>query len=1471
MKTKLLRLMAAVSIVALLLPTTLVMARPEEPPVFEAVQVDSVVELEKEAIYIVLLEDAPLATFEGGVRGMTATSPMATGAAKLDAESPASVSYLGYLAEQQGKFIASAERELDRHLDVIYQYAAALNGLAARMTPAEAEALAGLPGVVHIERDFNRQIETDAGPGWMGVYGLWDGTATGGTPTQGEGMLIGVLDTGINMDHPSFAEVGPSDGYVHVNPLGDDVFLGLCATEPLTYTCNNKLIGAYDYVDAISSEADGPEDSNGHGSHTSSTAAGNTLEDVVVDLGGYVVTRTISGMAPHANIIMYDVCYEGGGCPNSATNAAISQAVMNGVDVINYSIGGGPSDPWQDSNSQAYLAARTAGVFVSTSAGNDGSAPGTVGSPANAPWLLSVGNASHNRTFMNSISFSGGGGALTDISGRSVGEAYGPVSIVHAKNYTSTVTANDNLCGDPFAPGTWSGEIVVCDRGGFALVDKAANVAAGGAGGVIIANAAANGEQMYATVLGLPSSHINYTDAEALRAWLDAGTGHMATLGRAEAVIDDAFGDRMSPSSSRGPNLPVLDVIKPSVIAPGTDILAAYHDGPEYAMIGGTSMASPHTAGVALLVRSAHPTWTPAEVQSAMESTALTAPIFKEDWVTEADPFDYGAGRTYAEYAVKAGFVLGETEANYTDADPLSGGDPSTLNLTVLGQDQCLSSCSWTRELQSTMDEAVTWTLSTTDGAISVDPISFTLPAGGTQVVTVTADVDGMTYDEWYFGRVDFAPDTADTVPAHFTVAANPSAGVLPESIDIETRRDVGAKLLEDLEVAESPDLTVEAFGLIEPTTEGSVVAQHPDLGQDFPDIFFGFTEVVTTAVSVPAGAKRLVAEVFDTTSEDLDMLVFPDMDDDGMPELADVDLDGEACQSAAGGPWESCDILEPSEGTWFVMILNYTEVQPGGDPVTLGTAVVTGVDAGNMSFDQPSSVATATPFSMTLMWDEMMAPGDVWYGGFSVGTTSGTPGDIRAVIPVTIVRLEDDVAKAIDNVVRDASGITVTYEIAVQPNLSGDDYTVTFTDTIPAGMTYVPGSATGGATVAGDQLTWSIAMDSDFKYVGTDNTTDASCSTPWGPYMDWLTVAGFTPDPDVSGDTDVWTAFSTYGGFEYYGKHYDSGLSFADDGFAMLDPGSNYGGAPWTNQMIPDSDAPNNVIAAFWKDLEIVYDAATNKGVTMVGTGPGGVAVVEYDDVQPYDGDGSIHYDFEIFMWTSAGPGPEIMFAYDNVVGPVNDVTVGLEDETGTLATPYWYNEPTPIADGLIVCFDYVGPEEVLVTYQATVDDPWVDGTYVNTVVHDTDALGTVEAGTEETFTVVALPTITKTVDRAAITKHGDIVTYTITLDSMSASVVSDLTMTDQLPSEVTFDSWVLQNGATLTQTDTVEWTGSIAAGGTESFIFTAKTITDTAVSLVDVTNTAEVGRGGQAWDDSVSFVLARPVYMPLIMKAAP
>jgi subtilisin family serine protease len=309
MKAKFAKMLAVLVALTMVIPVS-AMAGPLEPAASGV-----------SGIYIVQLKDPPLPAYEGDIAGLQATSIQVTGAAKLDVNAPASVRYVNYLKTKQAQFLTNAAKAIGRKPEVVFQYQLALNGMAVRLTAAEAAALTKLDGVAEVVSDWVEYAQTDNGPTWIGADEIWDGSATG-VDTKGEGMVIGIVDTGINMDHPSFADVG-GDGYNHTNPRGK--LYGWCDpanTEVYTtaVTCNDKLIGVWSF------DADLPEDYNGHGSHVGSTAAGNVIT-AVVQAPTTSVTRTISGVAPHANIIAYSI--EGtpgtGSAPGSSIAAAFEQ------------------------------------------------------------------------------------------------------------------------------------------------------------------------------------------------------------------------------------------------------------------------------------------------------------------------------------------------------------------------------------------------------------------------------------------------------------------------------------------------------------------------------------------------------------------------------------------------------------------------------------------------------------------------------------------------------------------------------------------------------------------------------------------------------------------------------------------------------------------------------------------------------------------------------------------------------------------------------------------------------------------------------------------------------------------------------------------------------------------------------------------------------------------------------------------
>lgn len=267
---------------------------------FEELKADVVGdEAKAEATYIVTLTDAPAALYAGGAGTYAPTAAFATGSNKFNPNTQAFAAYSKYLDGKQSEAAQSISKELGRNVKASHNYKVAANGFAMTMTGADAAKVRSLPGVLAVRKVTVYHLDTDAGPTWIGANTIWDGSSTGGLPaTKGEGVIAGILDTGINLDHPSFAAVG-GDGYTHTNPYGAGNYKGECKNTP-SY-CNSKLLGVYDEL------GEGVfNDEEGHGSHTSSTTAGNVLYNTVIDKPAGTFTATmISGVAPHANVIMY--------------------------------------------------------------------------------------------------------------------------------------------------------------------------------------------------------------------------------------------------------------------------------------------------------------------------------------------------------------------------------------------------------------------------------------------------------------------------------------------------------------------------------------------------------------------------------------------------------------------------------------------------------------------------------------------------------------------------------------------------------------------------------------------------------------------------------------------------------------------------------------------------------------------------------------------------------------------------------------------------------------------------------------------------------------------------------------------------------------------------------------------------------------------------------------------------------------
>jgi uncharacterized repeat protein (TIGR01451 family) len=617
---------------------------------------------------IVQLEDPPLAAYTGGISGLAPTSPLVTNASRLDVNTSESQSYLKYLQTRHDRFIADAQAAIPG-ARAIYRYEMVLGGISMIIPSDQFDTLKKMPGVKKVYEDGSEQLTTEVSPEFMGADILW--SELGGQDAAGEGVVVGIIDSGIWPEHPSFSDPDPLGKAYPAPPAtwkGTQCQYGSTVPGDNAFTCNNKLIGAYMFLDAYQAdtglspnEFKSARDDNGHGTHTASTAAGN--RGVTAVMSG-VNRGVVSGIAPRAHVVNYRACASGF-CMHSDSVAAINQAIADGVDVINFSIGGG-NNPYNDVVEKAFLDAYTAGVFVACSAGNDGPGADTVAH--RGPWVTTVGASTTSRHFTTTLSLNSQEGDTLQLSGVSITNGIeSPRPVVLAASY------NDEYCQNPFPAGTFAnGEIVVCKQGGSnARVQKSYNVAQGGAGGMILYRP--NYGSLSSDSHFVPSVHLQNTEGEKLLSFIAAHTHVTGTF--PPGSPSTVRGDDMASFSSRGGTMQTIGISKPDVTGPGVQILAGHTPMPAaqtsgitdqlFWAISGTSMSSPHVAGAGALLKDLHAAWTPGAVKSALMTTANPGIVRKEDGQTPATPFDAGSGRIDLTRAGKPGVIFDVTTDEY--------------------------------------------------------------------------------------------------------------------------------------------------------------------------------------------------------------------------------------------------------------------------------------------------------------------------------------------------------------------------------------------------------------------------------------------------------------------------------------------------------------------------------------------------------------------------------------------------------------------------------------------------------------------------------------------------------------------------------------------------------------------------------------------------------------------------------------
>lgn len=884
-----------------------------------------------EATYIVQMAGQPLAGYQGGDANLPRTKP--SPGQKVDPNAPQARTYKQHLQERKTDALRRNGVGPDK---VTRQYSVAFNGFAAKMTQSQADQLEKTDGVLRVWKDEIRKADTSRTPGFLGLEGqrgVWQ-QQFGGDAHAGEGMIIGDIDSGIWPESESFAalpEPRPDQAQI------DKKWKGTCdAGVEEKVTCNNKLIGARYYHEGVQIndfEFESPRDWNSHGTHTASTAGGN--HGVDASINGEKM-GAISGMAPGARIAAYKALW---GTPDGSASgstvdlvSAIDDAVADGVDVINYSISGSTTYVVTP-DELAFLGAASAGVFVATSAGNEGDAgPSTVAH--NSPWTTTVAASTLDRPVSRDLKL-GNGESYTGVG---LGAGVGPLPLADSSAVALPgmpeeavkncfIDADNDVSNGQtpvLDPAKVKGKIVICARGVTDRTQKSDAVKQAGGLGMVLAN---NGdtESLNADYHVIPTVHVNGTTGKAARAYA-ATEGATATIGDVSTAIPRA--PEMAGFSSYGPALAGGgDLLKPDITAPGSDILAsvspATNDGGDFNYMSGTSMSAPHIAGLATLVAAKHPTWSPIAVKSALMTTATTTdnagkPIQRNGH--DATALDYGAGHVTPAKAFDPGVVFDSgvddwgryacaidqlqlvTEANVCEG--LGKIDPSDFNSPSIAIGDLAGTQTVKRTVTSVDERSAQFRAEVDVPAgteVEVSPKNFTLAPGESKEITLKVTRTSAKFGDYTFGAMHLR--SRGGRDARSPIAVRPVAAAASAEVT-----GSGTQGTAPLEVAAGYDGTMGA----------GVAGLAADKMTEVPTTFE--TDGVVD-VDVPAGTKLLRVATNDADyapGTDLDLTLLKD---------------GKTVGTSAGGTAEEViNLTSPAAGKYQMVIDNFA----GTDKLTV-------------------------------------------------------------------------------------------------------------------------------------------------------------------------------------------------------------------------------------------------------------------------------------------------------------------------------------------------------------------------------------------------------------------------------------------------------------------------------------------------------------------------------------------------------
>ncbi len=839
---------------------------------------------------------------------------------------------------------------------VLYRYTTVLDGFAARLDEVQVKALRTDPAVALVERNVVQHPASDPGHllGLRGPGGAW--SAAGGRGQAGKGVVVGVVDSGIWPENPSFAGLPqPRPGRARALPG----FHGACAPAErwAEDDCNAKVVSARWFVDGFgrhrlaSTELLSPRDTTGHGSHAASVAAGEPGVDVTIDEQDF---GRDSGMAPAAHLAVYKACWTApdpsdDGCATADVVAAVDRAVADGVDVLSYSVTGS-SNP-ADTVSRAFLSASTAGVFVAAAAGNRTTGSDAVGNVA--PWVTTVGASTHplyqggvrlgdGRTFIGAMASDSavpptglvlGGDSAADVAGR------GPAARCEAGSLDADRVRD---------------RIVVCDRGVVPRVEKSDEVARAGGVAMVLVNTSP--DTLEADVHAVPTVHLDAADAAEVKAYVRAA-GETATASLDPDAAKDVAAPAIAPFSARGP-VPDADVVKPDLTAPGVAVVGAVappsSSGRLWDLRSGTSVSAPHVAGLAAFLRGLHPTWSPARLKSAMMTTA-------DDLEGTAGPFAQGAGQVDPQGLLDPGVVLDVAPRSWRKFLAGERG-AAELNLPSLAVGDLVGRTTLVRRLTNVGATTETYTASV-DGLRGIDvtvrPRTVTLRPGQTRAVRIrlVATPDAPVH-EYAKGGLTW---TGLTHQASIPVAVRTTAVDAPREVGAEV--DAGRAVVSGRTGTGRP-VEVSGVGLAAAYPIG-ISLQPGRFDQQHPE---NDADTFSTSVSVPAGTTAARFEIAGSNSgDDVDLYLF---------------RDGRLVSESTGpGAEADLTLLDPATGDYTVTV---HAVEAGNAAAVTGqlcTWVVGPTDSHDVSVETEQTGAGAgAPFRSTVSWGDLDAT-KRWFG----------------------------------------------------------------------------------------------------------------------------------------------------------------------------------------------------------------------------------------------------------------------------------------------------------------------------------------------------------------------------------------------------------------------------------------------------------------------------------------------------------